>query len=131
MRIVYDDERMPELSKVVYNFVTKMDVEKYLREENWMERVQSPLVRAALMNVLGEHRFSIGNKAAHAYGIGNNCDYPVFYHPEDGSEMQLCGNINLNTGMFGELYIYLDDYNGSRVGPAYEVTKFGVTVKVR
>ena len=72
---------------------------------------------------------SIGNKVTHAHGIGNNCQYPVYYHPEGSDEVQECGSININSGMYGEGFVSCEDYNGRRVGKLYEVTKFGIKVK--
>ena len=44
-------------------------------------------------------------------------------------EIQQCGSINLNTGLYGEGYVSCEDYNGKRIGAAYEVRTRGVKKK--
>lgn len=71
----------------------------------------------------------VRKKVTHANGIGNNCCYPVFYRPEGVDEMQQCGSVNLNRGLYGEGYVSCEDYNGRRVGPLYRVSRFGVKME--
>lgn len=62
----------------------------------------------------------------HAHGIGNNCQYPVYYDADN--ETQHCANININSGMYGDVYVSIEDYNGRKVSPIYKLTRNGITV---
>lgn len=125
MRIVYDDTMQSEMVVAVGRFMDTLDVKRI----NGMDGVQMHILREKLNLYLEHCRMSIGGKVTHAYGIGNNCQYPVYYHPEGVSEIQQCGSININTGMYGEGYVSCEDYNGRRIGELYEVTRFGINVK--
>lgn len=129
MRIVYDDAMQDRMAAAVEGFMDSLDVKEIVRYEWGTDRVQMNILKENLRLYLEPYRMSIGNKATHAHGIGNNCQYPVYYHPEGSDEIQQCGNINLNSGMYGEGFVSCEDYNGKRVGAAYEVTTRGVTKK--
>lgn len=129
MRIVYDDAKQGLMVNAVRSFMNDLNVKRFLREELGMDRIQMNLIRASLNRFLATKRLSIGEKVTHAHGIGNNCCYPVYYRPEGADEMQQCGNINLNRGLFGEGYVSCEDYNGRRIGPAYKVSHFGVKIE--
>ena len=129
MRLVYDDAMQGRMAAAVEGFMDFLDVKEIVRYEWGTDRVQMNILKEKLRLYLEPYRLSIGNRVTHAYGIGNNCQYPVYYHPEGSDEIQQCGNINLNSGMFGEGFVNCEDYNGKRVGAAYEVTTRGVTKK--
>ncbi|MBD5537696.1 MAG: hypothetical protein HDQ99_19000 [Lachnospiraceae bacterium] len=129
MRIVYDDAMQGSMTAAVEGFMDSLDVKEIVRYEWGTDRVQMGILKENLRLYLEPHRMSIGNTVTHAYGIGNNCQYPVYYHPEGSDEIQQCGNINLNSGMYGEGFVSCEDYNGKRVGAAYEVTTRGVAKK--
>ncbi len=129
MRSVYDDAKQGSMAAAVGKFIDSLDVKEITRYEWGTDRVQMDILKRMLGLYLEPYRMSIGNIVTHAYGIGNNCQYPVYYHPEGADEIQQCGNINLNSGMYGEGYVGCEDYNGKRVGAAYEVTTRGVTKK--
>lgn len=129
MRIVYDDAMQDRMAEAVGMFMDSLNVKEITRYEWGTDRVQMHILKEKLGLYLEPYRMSIGNKVTHAYGIGNNCQYPVYYHPEGSDEIQQCGNINLNSGMYGEGFVGCEDYNGKRVGAAYEVTTRGVTKK--
>ena len=129
MRIVYDDTMQGSMTAAVEGFMESLDVKEIVRYEWGTDRVQMGILKENLRLYLEPYRMSIGNTVTHAYGIGNNCQYPVYYHPEGSDEIQQCGNINLNSGMYGEGFVSCEDYNGKRVGAAYEVTTRGVTKK--
>lgn len=78
-------------------------------------------LQESLNKFLDSRKMSIGDTVTHAHGIGNNCRYPVYYRPESVDELQQCGSINLNTGLYGEGYVSCADYNGHLIGPAYTV----------
>lgn len=126
MRIVYDDAKLNELVISVDLFMTRLDVKKVVEYECGMERVQMHKLKNQLNLSLERSRMNIGNKVTHAHGIGNNCQYPVYYHPEGGDEIQVCAYINLNTGMYGEGFLSCEDYNGNRIGTVYEIRNYGV-----
>lgn len=123
MRIVYDDEKQSEFVNAVEKFMDEYDPKKYIRYEHGTDRVQMDLVKKGLNRFLKSYKMEIGNTVTHAYGIGNNCCYPVYYHTE--SEIQQCANINLNTGMYGEGYVSVEDYNGKKIGHSHELNKWG------
>lgn len=129
MRIVYDDAMQEAMAAAVGEFMDSLDVKEITRYEWGTDRVQMGILKKMLCHYLEPYRMSIGDTATHAHGIGNNCRYPVYYHPEGVDEIQQCGSINLNSGMYGEGFVGCEDYNGKRVGAAYEVTTHGTTKK--
>ncbi len=129
MRIVYDNAMQGSMAAAVGKFMDSLDVKEITRYEWGTDRVQMDILKRMLGLYLKPYRMSIGNTVTHAYGIGNNCQYPVYYHPEGVDEIQQCGNINLNSGMYGEGVVSCVDYNGIRIWAAYEITTRGVTKK--
>ncbi len=129
MRIIYDDAMQESMAAAVGKFMDSLDVKEITRYEWGKDRVQMGILKKRLGLYLEPYRMSIGNTVTHAHGIGNNCQYPVYYHPEGMDEIQQCGSININTGMFGEGFVSCEDYNGKRIGAAYEVSPRGVTKK--
>ena len=127
MRIVYDDTIQRVLVGAVNKFMSELDVKSIVAYEWGTDRVQMYKLKEKLNGFLENYSMEIGNKATHAHGIGNNCNYPVYFYSED--ETQHCANININTGMYGEGYVSIEDYNGKRVGMAYEVRKHGIKSK--
>ena len=124
MRIVYDDTMQNTFVDYVEEFMMILDVKSIVEYDYGMDRVQRYKVKELLNKFLGNRYMEIGNKATHAYGIGNNCNYPVFYYTKN--EAQHCANININKGMFGEVFVSVEDYNGSRIGLIYEINKHGI-----
>lgn len=127
MRIVYDDAMQETMAAAVGEFMDTLNVEEIVRYEWGTDRVQTGMLREKLGAYLEHYRMSIGNTVTHAYGIGNNCQYPVYYHPEGADEIQQCGYINLNSGLFGEGFVSCEDYNGNRAGAFYEISTRGIT----
>lgn len=126
MRIVYDDTMQGEMTAAVERFMAALNVKRIMQYEWGMERVQMHILRQKLNLFLEQYRMSIGSKVTHAHGIGNNCQYPVYYYPEGSNEIQQCGYININSGMYGEGYVSCEDYNENRVGASYKVSRWGV-----
>lgn len=126
MRIVYDDAMQGAMVSAVKEFMAGLDVKQITEPEYGMNRVQMHKLKGLLNRYLNVRNFRIGDTVTHAHDIGNNCCYPVYYAPEGAAEIQQCGSLNLNTGLYGEGYVSCEDYNGKRVGPAYEVRVRGI-----
>lgn len=127
MRIVYDDAKANKVVVALHNFMTwKLDIKSVFREENYMERVQLAELKNQLTHFFARDNFQIGNTVTHAYGIGNNCQYPVYYKAKD--ELQQCCAININIDPFGIGYVSLTDYNGKRISNSYKLTFYGVKI---
>ena len=128
MRIVYDDAMQRTVVKLVDDFMSRLrlNMKQVVKYDYGMERVQRVEVKARLNEFLKHQYMEVGNTVTHAHGIGNNCQYPVYYHAEN--EIQQCANININSGMYGEVYVSVEDYNGKRVSKSYELTRHGITV---
>lgn len=126
MRIVYDDEMQSEMVLAVKEYMSGLRVKEILRYD---DHVQMQLLKERLNGFLEVRRMSIGNTVTHAHGIGNNCKYPVYYHPENSNEIQQCGSINLNYGLYGEGYVSCEDYNRQRISPIYKLSRWGIEIK--
>lgn len=129
MRIVYDDAMQKTLIKVVNDVMLYLNqnIKVVVKYDYGTNRVQGGKVKELLNRVFADYGFEIGNNVTHAHGIGNNCRYPVYYHAEN--EVQHCADININTGLYGEAFVSIVDYNGKVIGTKYELTKHGVTFK--
>lgn len=127
MRIVYDDAKAVKAVTSLHDFMTrKLDIKSVVREENWMQRVQRAELKSQLSRFFVRDNLRIGDTVTHAYGIGNNCQYPVYYEAEN--ELQQCCAININVGLYGEAYVSLEDYNGKRISNLYELTAHVVVI---
>lgn len=127
MRIVYDDTMQEHLVEQVDRFMRRLDVQSVLEYGYGMNRIQMHKVKTQLNKFLSSCYLEIGNTVTHAYGIGNNCQYPVYYYAEN--EIQHCANIDLNSGMFGEGYLYITDYNDNEISDLYEIHEWGIKRK--
>ena len=76
MRIVYDDTMQETMAAAVGEFMDALNVGEIVRYEWGTDRVQMYMLREKLGAYLEHYRMSIGNTVTHAYGIGNNCQYP-------------------------------------------------------
>lgn len=131
MRIVYDDAQIGKLAVLLGKFLTnrcstpaKMQV--MTRWSYGMDRVEVPRVRQEFNKLIEEHGFEVGNECSHAHGIGNNNRNPVYFETPD--EMQCTGYININSDMYGGVYIYVTDYNNNRKSESYHLTKNGYSL---
>ena len=130
MRVVYDDTMQGMVFGLIREYMEhlSLNMKRVTRREYGMERVQKTEVKERINGFIEDYSFEIGKTVTHAHGIGNNCQYPVYYHTTN--EIQHCANININSGMYGEVYVSIEDYNGKRVGGIfYELTRHGVTRK--
>ena len=129
MRIVYDDAMQKTVVTLVAEYMARLNLnmKPVVKYDYGMERVQRAEVKKRLNGYLEDHYMEIGNTVTHAHGIGNNCQYPVYYHAEN--EIQQCASININSGMYGEVYVSVEDYNGKVVGRRYELTRHGVSAR--
>ena len=129
MRIVYDDTKQKEACELVHDAMMHLNrrIDLVVKWEYGMNRVQRVKVKEIIQGILEDYCFDIGNTVTHAHGIGNNCMYPVYYDADN--EVQHCANININSGMYGEVYVNVEDYNGKIVSRRYELTRHGVTVR--
>lgn len=128
MRIVYDDTMQKVVFELVNEYLTFLQshMDRVVRYDYGMNRVQKHLVKERLNGYLEDHSIEIGNKVTHAHGIGNNSQYPVYYYGDN--EIQHCANININSGLYGDVYVSVSDYNDKRVGGIYyKLTQHGIT----
>ena len=120
MRIVYDDQKVSEFMAVLDEFLFQMRFSKVCRNSYGMKRVQSDLVKEQLQTYVYPMGYEIGCKATHAHGIGNNCLYPVFYTKSADEKQQVCF-IAINSRMYSECYVYVEDYTGTVISPCYDI----------
>lgn len=126
MRIIYDDTMQSEFVSVkLPNFLLRYEenpeeLESIAKYDYGMTRIQVSLLKEQLNQAVKDCFFEIGNDVTHANGIGNNCRYPVYY-TANPDELQICCYISINKGMYGEAYMYCDDYNKKRIGSSYEI----------
>ena len=120
MRIVYDDAKAITMIEALADFMTNhLNIKSIVRPDYGMDRVQRPELKKQLSHFISDYDLSIGDTVTHAYGIGNNCQYPVYYKAEN--ELQQCCSININIDPFGKAYMTLEDYNGKQIGDSYRI----------
>ena len=120
MRIVYDDEKRDLLVDEVDSFFGAY-VYGQKRIGLWLD-----IFKQLDGSLRANWDLEIGEDVVHAHGIGNNCRYPVYYHHRiDGEckELQQVGYININHGMYGEVFVYVGDYNNQRLSYLFEVSE--------
>ena len=126
MRIVYDDTMQGKFTMLLRIFLGELKGNmKSVTSYSWgMDRVDSWKVKDKLNRMLECEGFEVGKNVTHANGIGNNCKYPVYYYTYD--ETQLCAYININSGLYSEVYVSVEDYNCNKVSNCYELTPRGI-----
>ena len=119
MRIVYDDAMQKEACEIVHDAMMHLNnrIDLVVRHEYGMNRVQRATVKERIDGILEDYGFGIGNTVTHANGIGNNCMYPIYYYANN--EIQHCANININSGLYGDVYVSVEDYDGRVVSRKY------------
>ena len=128
MRIVYDDTQATNFVDVVDKFLRGLDINSVVKYDYGTDRVQRYLIKEQLNDYISYCSMEIGNKVTHKNGIGNNCNYPVYYKQSD-NEIQEIAYINMNSGLYDEVYISIEDYNGKRISYSYEITRRGLKIK--
>ena len=130
MRIVYDNTMQQKAVELVAEYLAFLNnhMDRVVRYDWGMNRVQRNLVKERLQGYLEDYGFDIGKTVTHAHGIGNNCQYPIYYYG-DIDETQHCANININSGLYGDVYVSIEDYNGKCVGKKYELNRNGISVR--
>ena len=88
MRIIYDDNMQSTFVQAVSRFMARLHAAEFTRYENGTDRIQMGMVKERLNKYLLAYHMEIGKTVTHAYGIGNNCQYPVYYHPDDCTEIK-------------------------------------------
>lgn len=131
MRIVYDDAQIKRVALLLGKFLTSRcstpaKMQTMTRWSYGMDRVEVPRVRQAFGSFIEEYGFEIGNECFHAHGIGNNNRNPVYFETPD--ETQCTGYININSDMYGGVYIYVTDYNNNRKSESYCLTRNGYSL---
>lgn len=129
MRIVYDDTMQEMAIKLVDRVMAHLNrrIDLVVEYEWGMYRVQRAKVKERINGALEDYNMEIGKTVTHAHGIGNNCMYPIYYYA-DTNEIQHCANININSGMYGDVYVSIENYNGKVVSKRYELTGHGVWI---
>lgn len=128
MRIIYDDKYANMFVKILHEKLQKINPKSITQYEWGMERAQIHLIKQSLNDSIASQHMEIGNKADHAYGIGNNNAYPVYYK-NDPQETQIMCYINMNDDGFGSVIIYVTDFNNNKISETYDVSKWGVKRK--
>lgn len=130
MRIIYDDTQQQEFTKELRYIMGYLEheLERVTRYDYGMNRIQWRLIKNYINHELDSntnHRYQITDKNFDSSGIGNNHLFPVLYKASP-EEFQQCAYISITQGMYSEVYITVEDYNGKTVGDSYEVTKHGI-----
>ena len=128
MRIIYDDEQAPKVINLLHEFMMlyKSDTERFCAYEYNDKRVQPHIVKAKLNEFFQQNNFQIGKTVKHAHGIGNNCEYPVYFKTEN--ELQECCAIHINCGLYGGCCVYITDYNNDISSKIYKLGLFSIKI---
>ena len=131
MRIVYDDAQLNSFVYLVKNVVeeyfrTKEQMTSVSKWSYGMDRVETALVKKHLNALFSDTNFEIGNDVYHENGIGNNNRYPVYYNAPN--EKQQVGYINLINNMYGSVIVYVTDYNQTKHGKSYKLSRLGYSI---
>lgn len=121
LRIIYDDKMQREFVSLVEECLDSFTPEwcnSVSEYSSGMTRVRPYKVRTILETYCP--LFEFGNNTRSAYGIGNNSERPVYFRDASG-ELQHCANLHMNMSPFGELYVYVTDYNDNRVSHQYTI----------
>ena len=128
MRIIYDDREIKKVCEYLDNFICwDIDIESISEQDYGSMRCQRHLFKKYFNTYLSERNMLIGKTATHANGIGNNNKYPIYYLVDDNN-MEICGYININSGLYSEIYVSICDYNDDICSKKYEITPNKVKV---
>lgn len=127
---VYDDEKdysseLEEVFNIVGDFINndfKSNTKDYLRYSGSTDRVDSSKVFDGLASALGAAGYLVSkDRVSHAHNIGNNNAYEIF------KDSECIGFLNVNSGMYGEAYVYVENLSNGRVGGAWELHSRGTS----
>lgn len=126
MRVIYDDNKAATVKQLLCEFMNSPDtsVHNFLEYDYGMDRIQTNILYKRINEYLNKRGFRIGRSAKHANGIGNNCAYAVYFDTPD--EIQECCSIHINSGLHGEAWVYLTDYDGQKLGKSYKLSHMGI-----
>ena len=126
MRVIYDDSKAGTVRQLLCEFMNSPDisVRNFIEYDYGMDRIQTNILYKKISEYLKERGFRIGRSAKHANGIGNNCAYAVYFDTPD--EIQECCSIHINSGLHGEAWVYLTDYDGQKLGKSYKLSQHGI-----
>ena len=126
MRIVYDDAHQHEFINLYRTFFDllvsyKKLPKNFIEYRNGMDRVSAFEISNAFKQFVSEYKFEISSNDIDTSGIGNNSCYPVYYNGNPEEKQQVCSYSQV-TGLYGEAYFGLKDYEKKRIktAPKYE-----------
>lgn len=128
MRIIYDDAMQKFFLSKFKVFMHSMKPSSLAEYDYGMDRIQPWLFKTALNTFLSLHNMEIGVAESHRYGIGNNNRHPVYFKSGD-NEIQICAYININKGLYSELYVSVENYNETRISQSYTITPHRLEIK--
>ena len=110
MRRVIDDAMYPAIAAKVSKAIQAIHPAACREYSMGMDRVRVSIVRDEIVRRVPQIRIG---KNEHAYGIGNNNAYEIIY-TGNPTEEQICGLLHLTNDMFGGVYAWVSDVDGSR-----------------
>lgn len=119
MRRVIDDAHLEEVADEIMLIIKNCPAEQVSEYSwgtyrvTWDKIVPYIFDRVTLPVKLGNSR--------NTSGIGNNWAYELIYTGEEKEE-QICGVLHLTDGMYGNMYAYITDIDGHRVGGKRELS---------
>lgn len=128
MRIVYDDAMQKFFLSKFEVFMSSLVPYSLAEYDYGMDRIQPRLFKTAFNLFLDAANMEIGVAESHRYGIGNNNRHPVYYKSSN-NEIQICAYININKGMYSEIFVSIEDYNESRISRCYTITPRRIEIK--
>ena len=113
MRRVIDDTHLEEIANEIMLIIKNCPADEVSEYEwgsyriTWNKLVPYIFDRVTIPVKLGNNR--------NTTGIGNNWKKELIY-TGDEKEEQICGILCLTDGMYGDMYAYITDIDGNRVG---------------
>lgn len=121
---VYDDEKdysseLSETYNVVADFINdefKNRNKNYIEYSGGMDRVDSGKVFMGITQALYNSGYYVSkDRVKHYADIGNNSAYEIF------KDTECIGFLNVNSGLYGDAYVYLEELNGNKYGGSWEL----------
>lgn len=133
MRIVFDDSHAVEFMNNVYlplsaQFKTQplalgiTETDPYF---NWEKRYNRKRMKEVMARVAAQKGFTINiDNPVCAHNIGNNNRFEVRY--KTATEEQICCYLHINCGLYGEVYMYVTDYDNTKMVDAIGFRKLRI-----